>query len=217
MAADHASAPRPYYEDESVTIYHGDCRDLVPSLTADAVFADPPYGVDKAAWDSSFNQHWMALIPPMSPILAVTPGNRNLASLPNAIGDLLYRWTLSAVITNATVRGDLGFGNWIPVLLYARHGVSLYGPRQDVKVLAIRGEMPNHPSPKPIAVMRWVLSCLPGNLVLDPFLRERAQRFLASVGDLRDSDGFCLSCNSWVEHRDDCAFQALKSDSAKER
>jgi hypothetical protein len=35
---------RPYYEDAFVTIYHGDCRDILPALpVADHVISDPPY------------------------------------------------------------------------------------------------------------------------------------------------------------------------------
>ena len=35
---------KPYYEDDAVTIYHADCRELLPSLKADLVLTDPPYG-----------------------------------------------------------------------------------------------------------------------------------------------------------------------------
>ena len=38
---------RPYYEHAGITIYHGDCRDVLsslPSESADLVWTDPPYG-----------------------------------------------------------------------------------------------------------------------------------------------------------------------------
>lgn len=39
---------RPYYDDgKGIVIYHGDCRDVLPGLVADAVVTDPPYNVGK--------------------------------------------------------------------------------------------------------------------------------------------------------------------------
>lgn len=38
----------PYYRDDSCTIYHGDCRDILPQLPSDSIdliVTDPPYGV----------------------------------------------------------------------------------------------------------------------------------------------------------------------------
>lgn len=43
---------KPYYEHAGITIYHADCREILPQLSkADAVIADPPYGETTCAWD----------------------------------------------------------------------------------------------------------------------------------------------------------------------
>lgn len=73
---------KPYYQDDYCTIYHGDCREIMPTLPkVDLVLTDPPYGIgaDKnlrankrhgkavahskdygvANWDSSTPESWV--------------------------------------------------------------------------------------------------------------------------------------------------------------
>lgn len=60
--------PNPYYADESVTLYHGDALEVLPSLPeVAAVVTDPPYGVLDLEWDAPVP--WEALAWPL-----VAPG-----------------------------------------------------------------------------------------------------------------------------------------------
>jgi site-specific DNA-methyltransferase (adenine-specific) len=43
----------PYYEHDGITIYHADCRDVLPHLEpVDLVLTDPPYGIGFAEYES---------------------------------------------------------------------------------------------------------------------------------------------------------------------
>jgi len=46
---------KPYFQDNSTTIYHGDCRKILPQLTEqiDLVLTDPPYNAGKDYGDES--------------------------------------------------------------------------------------------------------------------------------------------------------------------
>ena len=48
---------KPYYESGGITIYHGDCREILPTLEpADLILTDPPYfRVKGEAWDRAWS------------------------------------------------------------------------------------------------------------------------------------------------------------------
>lgn len=56
---------KPYFQNDSVTIYHGDCREVLESIEADSVVTDPPYGETSLQWDR-WQTGWMELLQPAS-------------------------------------------------------------------------------------------------------------------------------------------------------
>jgi site-specific DNA-methyltransferase (adenine-specific) len=62
---------KPHYADDTITIYHGNCLELLPQLPAgrvDVVITDPPYGETALAWDAPVRR-WL---PPLEPLLRDT-------------------------------------------------------------------------------------------------------------------------------------------------
>lgn len=51
----------PYYDEDGITIYHGDCREVLPGLAANSahlLVTDPPYGIDYVSGGGRFRgQH----------------------------------------------------------------------------------------------------------------------------------------------------------------
>lgn len=39
---------KPYYDHAGITIYLGDCREILPTVAADLLLTDPPYGIGEA-------------------------------------------------------------------------------------------------------------------------------------------------------------------------
>lgn len=54
---------KPVYDVDGITLYHGDCREILPGLPVpDVVIADPPYGVTSLVWDRRV-KGWLEVVP----------------------------------------------------------------------------------------------------------------------------------------------------------
>jgi DNA modification methylase len=96
---------KPYYKDDAVTIYHGDCREILPTLGRfDLLLTDPPYGLgdrwtggtwgsdpmysDAKQWDRPLDKEAMPLCIASASNQIVWGGN--YFSLPPCRGFLLW-------------------------------------------------------------------------------------------------------------------------------
>lgn len=57
----------PYFADDQVQLYLGDCREVLPALgvTADCILADPPYGETSLRWDR-WPDGWLEAVTPVT-------------------------------------------------------------------------------------------------------------------------------------------------------
>lgn len=82
-----ASSLTPYYDDGSVTLYHGDCRDVLPALgMVDVCITDPPYEAEAHTLGRRQSVAGVVQVRPLD----FTPID---AALRRAVGDALARMT----------------------------------------------------------------------------------------------------------------------------
>ncbi len=166
----------PYYDEGGVTIYHGDCREML-DLAADVVITDPPYGVAFAGKatkhtdasggyttaDSDIGPEVIAALLDHIPRAAVFPGIR-----------LTFHYPPPADMGCVYCPSGAGVGPWGFTCF---HPVLFYGKRPgDCRPSSIQSfdtaEVVDHPGPKPMRWMRWLVSLASadGETVLDPFM-----------------------------------------------
>jgi len=155
----------------TVTLYRGDCLDILPTLEAgsvDAVVTDPPYGVGKAAWDTRFPTEWIAPAWRIAPRMLVMTGPTVFLHAGNALGR--YRDCVAMHATNGMTKTRIAFGNWLPVLAC---GDWTWKPRKSILSYPIvPTDRIDHPCPKPIRGMLKLIEKYtePDWTILDPFM-----------------------------------------------
>jgi site-specific DNA-methyltransferase (adenine-specific)/modification methylase len=182
------------------TLYLGDCRDILPTLPkVDAVVTDPPYGIgvgkmnlggcvasrmEKTDWDDE--------APDLSAILALESPKiiwgGNYFGLPASRGWLVWHKGESFEGRSFS-ECELAWTNIDMVVRQFKHWQIKEGIERQ------------HPTQKPVQVMRWCLDFLPeSKTILDPFMGSgttgvaAVQMGRSFIGIERESKYFDIAC-----------------------
>jgi hypothetical protein len=178
----------PYYRDDQVTLYHGDCREITAWLTADVLVTDPPYGrgwrqgalkrsksdghagiagdLDTSVRDAALDA-WGGSKPALAfgdPMLGPPAGTKFVG---------VYRKP-----PNAGIRGAIGgyrrdaevfylIGPW-PSGLSGRSSIVATSTPSQGNPSSPQGRY-GHPHTKPLDVMEQLIDACPPGVIADPF------------------------------------------------
>jgi len=156
----------------TVTLYQGDCLEVMRTLDAgsvDAVVTDPPYGCTAHEWDRLPTQQELDECRRISrgPVVffgaALARLLRGVLALEPA-PDRVYVWHNTFTLTHS----DGAFWQWQPIYVWGH----LQGLKRDVITMAANtgGDEHCHPTQKPSALMRQLVSAAPEGTILDPFM-----------------------------------------------
>lgn len=176
----------PYYEHGGITIYHGDCREVLPGLSADLLLTDPPYGIALDTDNSRFSGGTAGNVAkrgtgvssrngrpvigdaaPFDPSFLLAHGEHQVIWGWNNYPDKLPRGACLVWLK----RNDEAFGTFLSdaetAWMSKGHGVYCKRDLSNNAIALTRA----HPTQKPVTLMTWCLSFFPNAAsVLDPFM-----------------------------------------------
>jgi site-specific DNA-methyltransferase (adenine-specific) len=183
---------KPYYQDDSVTLYHGDCREVIPTLDGcDAVISDPPYApqthagartggdgsvalIDFASVDAGLLREVFALCSPQRWCVA-TMDWKHIAQLEMEppVGLRFVRFGIW-VKPNGSPQftGDRPGMGWEGVgILHRAESPMRWNGGGTHAVWRVNKENSEHPTGKPLDLVQRLVSLFSdeGETVLDPF------------------------------------------------
>jgi DNA modification methylase len=171
---------KPYYQDEAVTIYHADCRDVLPTLEpVDLVLTDPPYGIFKEAITRGFMvdrsgqdaTEWDTKPSPETLLLALSFATHSVVWGYNYMADILGTCAAPFVWDKQTganyfADGELAWTSFSTgtLRIFRHQWCGAFKASE-------RGIRSLHPTQKPVALMRWCIERTPlADTILDPFM-----------------------------------------------
>lgn len=172
---------RPYYEHDGITIYHGDCRDVLDSFSCDLIITDPPYGIhvpitptgffsavqhDGATWDNRPDAETLWRIAHKAPLAVIWGFGYFAGVLGSCVAPLVWDKCTGA---NVFADGELAWTSFTTgTLRIFRH--QWCGAFKDSE----RRLSAEHPTQKPAALMRWCISQADKRqqsaVICDPFM-----------------------------------------------
>lgn len=172
--------PTPYYDHAGITIYHGDCREILPRLAFDSFITDPPYGVDFAgkatkhtAASGGYTTVDDADAGPQAVALALSRADRGAVF--SGIR-LMFKYPVPRDVgcvycPSGAGRGPWGFTCFNPILFYGKRPGGPTSP-SSIQSFATSDNLGGHPCAKPVRWLSWLvgLVSLDGDVILDPFM-----------------------------------------------
>jgi len=181
---------RPYFEIDGVTLYHGDCRDVLPELPAesfDMVLTDPPYLV---SYTGRWGKHHEPIVGDSDPSW-VHPAFCEIWRVlkRDSLCLSFYGWTNADIFLGtwkeigyrpvshiAVLKVHYGFGTYARTQHATAYLLAKGTPQRPVQTFSdvLVGELPSplvHPNQKPIGpISQLITTFAPATgLVLDPF------------------------------------------------
>src|ERR1039458_9312128 len=152
---------KPYYSKGLVTIYHGDCREIIPTLSGvDLVIGDPPYGIGfqsghrikkhaKIRGDKAID------IPMIETAIATAQNAAYIFTRWDQLAAMPKPRSVLAWVKNNWSMGDLLHEHgrqWEAICFYPNRGHRFIKRIPDV-VFVSRSDNRLHPTEKPVAMM----------------------------------------------------------------
>lgn len=177
------SLPAPYYQDDFCTIYNGDSLELFPLLQADVMVTDPPYGMKYSGGMVAKNKQWREVQKSCS------AWDQDTSAREKIIGAWIGRpalvfgtWKVQRLECDALLiwhKTDCGYGPQPPgpwanthEEIYVLNSSDFIGKRGG-SVMQCPPPSPggrDHPTQKPVALMRELISKCPPGIIIDPFM-----------------------------------------------